>query len=156
MLTSDQESSSGDCNEGITTKNLCGKDEVYIMLELEDAGSLLKNATSLTNISKTKCANACLNDCECASALYSSRTRECMFFDVVRGVKQVKRGSGLSYMVKVPKENFGKHKKSGLRKWVLILILVADGMVLFLVLGGLGYFIVWKRKKKLRDGNCSS
>ncbi|KNA22045.1 hypothetical protein SOVF_037670 [Spinacia oleracea] len=156
LLIRDQDTTNDNCNEGLFTGNLCGKDEVGIMLELKDASSLLKNATSMTNSSKTGCANSCLNDCECAAALYSSRTRECMFFDVVRGVKQVNRGSGLSYLVKVPKGRTGKLKKSGLRKWVLILILIADGIVLFLVLGGLGYFIVWRRKKRLRDGNYSS
>ncbi|XP_021731237.1 G-type lectin S-receptor-like serine/threonine-protein kinase SD2-5 [Chenopodium quinoa] len=156
MLARKQDSSIDECNEEFITGNQCGKDEVWIMLELKDADSLLKNATSMSNSSKTRCANSCLNECTCAAALYSSRTRECMFLDVVRGVRQVNRGSGLSYMVKVPKGRFGKHKKSGLKKWVLVLILVGDGMVLFLVLGGLGYFLVWKRKKRLRDGNCSS
>ncbi|KMT06595.1 hypothetical protein BVRB_7g157640 isoform B [Beta vulgaris subsp. vulgaris] len=155
LLTRGRDSSKGGCNAGKTVGHLCSKDEVE-MLELKDAGTLLKNATSMSNFSKTQCADSCLDDCECGAALYSSNTRECMYFDVVRGVKQVNRGSGLSYLVKVSKGSFGKHKKSGLRKWVLVLVLVADGMVLFLVCGGLGYFMVWKRKKRLSDGNCSS
>ncbi|CAO2839216.1 unnamed protein product [Amaranthus hypochondriacus] len=150
-------SSNGDCDQGIGVRNdLCAHDDTEIMLELDDADSLLKNATSINDVSKTKCANSCLNECGCAAALYSSRTRECMFFDIVRGVKQVNRGSGLSYLVKVPKENIGKHKKSGLKKWVLVLVVVADGIVLFLVLGGLGYFIIWKRRKRLSNEDCSS
>ncbi|KAL2899968.1 hypothetical protein RDABS01_025050 [Bienertia sinuspersici] len=159
LTKDDQDVSSNngdDCNEGINTSTLC---EVGTMLELEDASSLLKNdnaTTSMTNVSKGNCANSCLNDCECNAALYSLHTRECMFFEVVRGVKQVKRGSGLSYLVKVPRGELGKHKKSGLKNWVLVLILVADGIVLFLVVGGVWYFMIWKRKKRLSDGNCSS
>lgn len=127
------------------------------MLELEDAGTLLKSESSQTNMSRSECADSCLNDCNCAAALYSSHARECMFYDIVRGAKQASRGSGLSYLVKVPKRVMnGNHKKSGLQKWALILIVVADGLVIFLVLGGLGYFMVWKRRKRSIDGGNGS
>ncbi|XP_074268633.1 G-type lectin S-receptor-like serine/threonine-protein kinase SD2-5 [Silene latifolia] len=143
-----------DCDPGITGK-LCGKKQVE-MIELQDSGTLLRNSTTMTNVSKDECANSCLNDCDCAAALYSSRIGECMFYDTVRGVKQVNRGSGLSYLVKVPKGSTGNQKKSGLRKWVLVLIIAADGLILCVVIGGLGYFLIWKRRKMSNDCNSDA
>ncbi|KAJ8426045.1 hypothetical protein Cgig2_017622 [Carnegiea gigantea] len=152
LLTKREDNSDSDCSKEISNVGLCGKNEVD-MLELEDAGTLLKSESSLTNMSRRECANSCLNDCNCAAAFYSSHARECMFYGFVRGAKQASRGSGLSYLVKVPKRVMtGNHKKSGLQNWALILIVVADGLVIFRVLGGLGCFMVWKRRKRSTDG----
>ncbi|KAL9227771.1 hypothetical protein vseg_003422 [Gypsophila vaccaria] len=145
-------SSKDDCDQGIT-EELCGKDQAE-MVELKDASSVLRNSTVMTNVSKTECANSCLNDCGCAAALYSSCDGECMIYDTVKGVKQANAGSGFSYLVKVSKASFGKQNKSGLRKWVLVLVVVVDGLVLCLVVGGLVYYLIWKRQK--RSSDCSS
>ncbi|GMH26375.1 hypothetical protein Nepgr_028218 [Nepenthes gracilis] len=147
----DENTSSGAC--GSVREGLCGEDQAE-MLELE-VGSVLRSASSKINISKEECGSLCLDDCNCAAALYASgvggrNIQECSFYDLVRGVRQVKRGSGLSYLVKVPKGEGGIHRKSGLRKWVLILIVAADLLVLSLVLGGIGYYyMIWNKKDEI-------
>ncbi|KAK9723643.1 hypothetical protein RND81_05G015200 [Saponaria officinalis] len=152
MNYSGDHTSKNDCEDGIT-KGLCRKDRVE-MLELKDASSVVRNPTIMSNVSKNECANSCLNDCECAAALYSSSVGECMFYETVKGVKQVNAGSGLSYLVKVSRASLGKQKKSGLRKWVLVLVVVVDGFILCVVVGGLAYFGIWWTRR--RSSNCSS
>ncbi|GMH10003.1 hypothetical protein Nepgr_011844 [Nepenthes gracilis] len=143
-----------DCPGG-AREGLCGGRQAE-MLELEDAGSVLRSSSTKVNVSKEACASICLNDCNCVAALYSLKKGDtnmqvCSFYDLVNGVKQMNRGSGLSYLVKVPKREGGVHRKTSLRKWVMILVVVADGVVLFLVLAGLGYYMIWKRRKRLSN-----
>ncbi|GMN40507.1 hypothetical protein TIFTF001_009727 [Ficus carica] len=124
------------------------------MLELRDVSSVLKDAPRRVNVSKEECGKLCLNDCQCASASFSSAgwdSQVCILYRFVGGLKQVNRGSGMIYMVKVPKGNRGVHGKSNVKKWVLILVGVVDGFIILLVLGGLGYYLVQKRRKNLLD-----
>ncbi|KAL9268063.1 hypothetical protein AKJ16_DCAP16798 [Drosera capensis] len=75
------------------------------------------------------------------------RTQQCTFYDIVQGAKQVEQGSRHSYMIKVPKGSSGVYAKTHLSKWVVNLIIVADVGILVLVLGGMGYYMIWKRRK---------
>lgn len=124
------------------------------MLELKGVGSVLRGAPKIVNvISKEACASLCLEDCNCTSALYSTakggmEVEECFLYGMVIGVKQVERGSGLSYMVKVRKGAHGGHGKSNLKRWVLVLVGVVDGLIILLVFGGLGYYLIKKRRKQ--------
>ncbi|KAK6943234.1 Bulb-type lectin domain [Dillenia turbinata] len=95
-----------------------------------------------------ECSSLCLGDCNCVAALYHSTVQECFLYGLVRGVKQVEEGNGFSYLVKVPKGTYvSHHKNSGLRKWILILVGVVDCLVVFLVLGGIAYYVIWRRRK---------
>ncbi|XP_062167500.1 G-type lectin S-receptor-like serine/threonine-protein kinase SD2-5 [Alnus glutinosa] len=138
------------CSEGISG-GICGSGKAE-MLELKGVSSVLKDAAKKVNVSKEACENLCLDDCNCVAALYSSgkgetELRECRHYGLIMGVKQVERGTGLSYMVKVPKGTRGSHGKSNVKKWVLIMVGVVDGLIILLVLGGLGYYFIQKRRK---------
>ncbi|KAL5740261.1 hypothetical protein ACOSQ2_029441 [Xanthoceras sorbifolium] len=145
LLTKKGETNS-DCGGGFPGG--CGGDQVE-MLELQGVISVLRNAPKMVDISKEKCANLCLYDCKCVAALYSSNEKECSVYGVVMGVKQVEKGSRLSYMVKVPRGTQRSHGKSNLKKWVLILVGVVDGLIILLVFGGLAYYFIQKRRRKL-------
>ncbi|CAK9153754.1 unnamed protein product [Ilex paraguariensis] len=144
-----------DCDEGIS-EGFCGRNQAD-MLELQSVSSVLRGIPQGLNISKKVCAGLCIEDCNCVAALYSSGTgdsslQECFLYGMVRGLKQVNRGSGLSYMVKFPKETSKDHgKSSGLKKWVLVVVGVVDGLIILLVLGGIGYYVVQKRRRNTSD-----
>ena len=139
-----------DCGQGISSGGFCecGKKTKVEMRELKGVTSVLRGCANVVNVSKEECGNSCLEDCNCTAALYSS-AKECFIYGMVIGVKQVEnKGSGLlSYMVKVPKGGHGGHGKSNLKKWVLILVGVFDGLIILLVFGGLGYYFVRKRRR---------
>ncbi|XP_050210754.1 EP1-like glycoprotein 3 [Mercurialis annua] len=151
LLTKDN--NSDQCSEGLRKESeFCGKSEVDLV-EFNDVGSVLNsNAPTKVNISKEDCANMCLQDCKCVAALYS-RLSECFVYGLVMGVKQVERGLGFTYMVKVPKGTRVGHGRSGLKKWILIMVGVIDGCVILLVLGGFGYYLIRKRRKNARDSD---
>lgn len=134
-----------DCGAGLSSgETFCPlKDENITMIELEDVASVLRSRDKRVNVSKDECAGLCSGDCKCASAYFSSGV--CSLYALVGGLKQVDRKSGMSYvMVKVPKRVH--HRKSNVKKWVLILVGIIDGLVILLVFGGLGYY--WVRKKR--------
>ncbi|GLT45523.1 hypothetical protein SLA2020_193500 [Shorea laevis] len=139
---------SSGCNEGISG-GFCVKTpmETLEMLELNGVSSILRDAPRRVNVSKEECSNSCLDDCECAAAMYSSILQECFLYRMVVGVKQVERESGLSYLVKVPKGSQGNHSKHNVKKWVLVLVGVVDGLIILLVLGGVAYYLIRKRKR---------
>ncbi|XP_009373138.1 G-type lectin S-receptor-like serine/threonine-protein kinase SD2-5 [Pyrus x bretschneideri] len=140
-----------DCGRGISSRGFCKsrKKMKAEMLELKGVSSVLRGATKSFNVSKEACGDLCLEDCNCTAALYSS-AKGCFVYGMVIGVKQVEnKGSGLlSYMVKVPKGGHGGHGKSNLKKWVLILVGVVDGLIILLVFGGLGFYLVSKRRRR--------
>lgn len=146
-----------DCNEGIKG-GFCGKGEVEF-LELEGVSSVLGGTNKRVNISREACVKLCLEDCKCAAALYSygkesTEQQECFLYGIVAGLKELDRGSGKVFMVKVPKGTHGGHGRPNLKKWVLILVGVVDGLIILLVLGGLGYYLVQKRRKhSLHNGH---
>lgn len=160
FLTEEHEMNSSDCGENIS-KGFCGRGEVE-MLELQGISSVLRNEVKNINVSKQVCASLCIDDCECVAALYSSgssgmKLGECLLYGLVRGVKQVSKGTATSYFIKVPKGTGGSHgKNSKVRKWVLDLVGVVDGMILFLVLGGIVYYVIRKRRKNLLTTNNDS
>lgn len=143
---------SSGCGEGVSG-GFCGERQTEkIMLELSGVSSVLIGAKR-ANVSKGECASFCLDDCECAAALYSSELEECSFYKMVVGVKQVERGNGLSYLVKVPKGSHGNGSKNNVKKWVVILVVVVDGLILVLVVGGLAYYFIRKRKSSSPTNN---
>ncbi|KAL5550669.1 hypothetical protein UlMin_000845 [Ulmus minor] len=142
---------SSDCNNGGVLGGFCGGAEAE-MLELQDVGSVLKEAPKRVNVSKEQCLKLCLDDCKCAAVSFSSASNEsetCFIYGLVVGLKQVERGSGMSFMVKVPKGTHLNHGKSDVKRWVLILVGVVDGFIILLVLGGLGYYLIQKRRNNL-------
>lgn len=149
VLTKENETStsstSSNCIEGISSDGFCGRGKAE-MLELESVSSVLRGAPKMVNVSKEECGKLCLEDCNCASALFSSE--ECFLYGMVIGVKQVEKGSGLSYMVKVPKGlSHGGHGRSNVKKWVLILVGVVDGVIILVLFGGLGYYLIRTRRR---------
>ncbi|EXB42386.1 PAN domain-containing protein [Morus notabilis] len=142
------------CDGGFPRGFCGGEGNGVEMLELKDVSSVLRVAPKRVNVSKEECEKLCLDDCRCASAAFSSGAKDsqvCFLYEFVGGLKQVDRRSGMSYMVKVPKGTHGVHEKSNVKKWVLILVGIVDGFIILLVLGGLGYYLVRKRKRNLLD-----
>lgn len=130
------------------------------MVELGGVRTVLQNDRKSVNVSKEECSNLCMDDCKCVAALYSSEgkggmgIRECFLYGLVRGVKQVDRGSGFNYLVKVPKGSGGSHGKSNnVRKWVLVMVGVIDGLIIIFVVGGLVYYVIRKRRKRMAVDN---
>ncbi|PON94395.1 lectin domain containing protein [Trema orientale] len=151
LLTKDDGVAS-DCDEGFPRGFCGGRNEVEI-LELQDVRSVLKDDPIGVNVSKEECLKLCLDDCKCAAASFSSASKEsqaCSLYRLVGGLKQVDRGSGMRYMIKVPKGSTHiDHGRSNVKKWVLILVGVVDGLIILLVLGGLGYYLIRKRMRSL-------
>lgn len=145
------------CSEGTpSSAQLCNGTQVE-MLELNGVNTVLRDASARVIFSKTACANLCLDDCKCVAALYSSGNgvnlfRECSIFRLIAGIKQVERGTGTSYMVKVPKGTRYDHKdvkEASVEKWVLIVVGLVDSLVILLVVGGLAYHLIQKRRDNL-------
>ncbi|XP_022890844.1 PAN domain-containing protein At5g03700 isoform X2 [Olea europaea var. sylvestris] len=127
-------------------EGLCGRSRAE-MLELRGAITVLKGNPNEANVTKEICANLCLDDCSCVAAQYTN-LGECFLYKFIRGIKQVERRNGLIFMVKIPKgEDEGHGRHSGLQKWVIIVVGVVDGFIIFLVLGGVGYYIIRKKLK---------
>ena len=147
------------CAGGALAGGFCAGGNVDVdMLELEDVSSVLRSGPERANVSKEECVKLCLDDCQCASASFSggsAGSKACSLYGLVGGLKQVDRGSGISYMVKVPKGSHGTNGRSNVKKWVLILVGLVDGLVILVVLGGLGYYFMRKRRRSLllQEGN---
>ncbi|TYH81747.1 hypothetical protein ES332_D02G006500v1 [Gossypium tomentosum] len=148
-----------DCNQRVPSC-FCGGGTTQVkMLELNDVVTVLKDAPKRINVTKTTCANLCLNDCKCVAALHSygdygdPSSEQCSLFQLVAGIKQVEKGLGLSYIVKVPKGTSYHHNNPSVKKWVLIVVGVVDGLIIILVLGGLVYYLVHKRRNNLQGTN---
>ncbi|KAJ4841466.1 hypothetical protein Tsubulata_015687 [Turnera subulata] len=151
-LSTKEDGAGSDCNEGFSG-GFCGNGPVE-MLELNGATSVLRPASKRVNVSKEACEDFCLRDCDCLAALFSSgmasgsNLRECFLYAVVMGIKQTERGiTGMTYMVKVPKGTHLSHGKSGVKKWVLVMVGVVDSLIILLVFGGLGYYLIHRRRK---------
>ncbi|KAL0375419.1 UNVERIFIED_CONTAM: hypothetical protein Sradi_3457600 [Sesamum radiatum] len=110
--------------------------------------------TSSGNVGKEECADFCLDDCSCAAAQYvededDRNSGDCFVYKIARGMRQVEKGNRMiTYMVKVGKGRNGGHgRNSGLKKWVIVVVGVVDGLIIVVVLGGVGYYVIWKRRK---------
>ncbi|KAM7532069.1 hypothetical protein LguiB_035479 [Lonicera macranthoides] len=147
-LVKGDEGSSSDCSKGVL-RSFCGGKQVE-MLELEGVTSVLKGDNRRSNISRKDCASLCIDNCECVAALYNddSEIRECSLYGEVRGVRQIDKGRGVIYMVKVMKGS-GHGKSSGLKKWVIVVVGVSDGLIILAVLGGVFYYVIKRRRKQL-------
>ncbi|KAJ8753940.1 hypothetical protein K2173_000194 [Erythroxylum novogranatense] len=141
------------CNAGIP-EGFCGKDQVE-MLELGGLTNVLKAIPEKVNSSKEACADLCLADCTCVAALYSSGEEDknlgkCFIYGMVMGVKQIgEEAGGLTYMVKVPRGTKVSQGKSQVKKWVFLVVGVADGLIILVVLAGIGYYLIQRRRKNL-------
>ncbi|XP_010256967.1 PREDICTED: G-type lectin S-receptor-like serine/threonine-protein kinase SD2-5 [Nelumbo nucifera] len=142
------------CSEGFSN-GFCGEDHVE-MVELEGITSVLRDSSQKDIASKEECENLCLDNCTCVAALYSAtgstgEQGDCILYGLVSGVKRLDKATRMRYLVKVPKGMGEVHgKTSRLKKWLLIMGGVVDGLVILLILGGLGcYFVVRKRRKAL-------
>ncbi|GER55744.1 curculin-like lectin family protein [Striga asiatica] len=152
--------SSGSCSciGGFDCKNenlegLCGEKSTGVeMLELRGAVSVLRSASSGGNIGRDECAKSCLNDCKCLAVGYDGNFGECFLYEVARGIKQVEKRGEVVYMVKVPKGvvvHNGHDKNSGLKKWVIVVVGLVDGLIILIVLGGIGCYVILKRRRNL-------
>ncbi|KAL3615735.1 hypothetical protein CASFOL_040029 [Castilleja foliolosa] len=151
-------SGSCSCIQGSNCKNeslegLCGNNMELEMVEIQGVVSVLRSVALKGNFgNKEECARSCLDDCNCVGAEYveDGDLGECFLFNIVRGIKEVGKGGKGVYMVKVGKVNNGHGKNHGLKKWVIVMVGVIDGIIIFVVLGGVGYYVIWKRKKDLQ------
>ncbi|CAM8967897.1 unnamed protein product [Rhodiola kirilowii] len=120
----------------------------YEMLELDGVESLFTFEPNKVNVSKEECSNLCLSDCKCRGVFYS--VGECFLYGMIRGIRQVEARKGRSYLIKLRK---GDRRPNGsflgLKKWALILIGVVDALILAMVFGGFGYYLIRKRQKNL-------
>ncbi|KAK9067789.1 hypothetical protein SSX86_011900 [Deinandra increscens subsp. villosa] len=133
-----------------TQGNFCGSSRGDLK-EVQNEMSVLRDENKkIVNATKESCAGSCVKDCECLGALFTSVNRECYLYGEIRGMKEVDDsvGEGMSFMVKVLD---GEKKGKGLKKWELILIVVVDGIVIFVCLGGMGFYMLWKRKKEANN-----
>ncbi|CAL0328338.1 unnamed protein product [Lupinus luteus] len=149
LLTKEERKGSYDyCNAEISDEFCSGKEAE--MLELDNVSSVLKGVPKMVNISKETCANLCLEDCKCGGASYfgnaSLDISECYLYRVVLGLKQVDKGIGYSYMVKVPRGSGRKyHGGHNVKKWVLVVVGIVDGLIIVLIFGGFVYWYVIHR-----------
>ncbi|GAU17209.1 hypothetical protein TSUD_178390 [Trifolium subterraneum] len=130
------------------------------MLEIDNVSSVLKGAPQTVNISRDTCSSLCLQDCKCAAALYfrnaSVEAAECYLYRLVLGLKQVDKGSGFSYMVKVPKGIGRNHEKHNLKRWILLAVGVFDGLIIMTLVGGFVYWLIKRRNRGLRSEGRNS
>lgn len=140
--------SSGDCSKGLSG-NFCSGEQAE-MLELDNVSSVLKGAPQMVNINKEACENSCLEDCKCVAASYfrnssTEATTECYLYRLVLGLKQVEKGTGFSYMIKVPKGIGRNHQQHGLKRWIFVTLGVVDGFIVLILVGGIGYWLIKRR-----------
>nr|XP_043637531.1 PAN domain-containing protein At5g03700 isoform X2 [Erigeron canadensis] len=131
--------------------NFCGISSGVDMKEIRGMMSVLRDDDKkIINATKETCAASCTEDCTCVGALFTNgnRNRECYLYGEIRGVKEVNFSEEISFFVKVLKS--GK-TGNGLKKWQLILIVVGDGIVLFVCLGGIGFYMLWRKKKEANN-----
>ncbi|KAF9599497.1 hypothetical protein IFM89_038591 [Coptis chinensis] len=140
------------CNEAFSSE-FCTSRSPVEMVEIMGVDSILSIPPQRVNVSKQECLKLCIHDCKCAAVLYSvtgtaTIFKECFHYGLVRGVKQVKQGTGLSYLVKVPK-GLGRNnrKKSTVKRWLLLVGGVVDGLIILLLVGGFGYYIFVVRRR---------
>ncbi|RDY11206.1 PAN domain-containing protein, partial [Mucuna pruriens] len=143
----------GECS-GETSGGFCNGKEAE-MQELDNVSSVLKNDPKMVNISQKACANLCLQDCKCAAALYfgnaSTNVAECYLYRLVLGLKQVDKGTGFSYMVKFPKGTGRNHDRHNVKRWLLVVAGGVDGLIILLLVGGFGYWLVKRRSHTLHS-----
>ncbi|XP_075498939.1 PAN domain-containing protein At5g03700 [Primulina tabacum] len=153
--------SSGSCSDiniQESLDDLCGRSGTE-MMELQGVASVLNGGVYQANVTKEECSNLCLDDCTCSATQYAiadddSRTGQCSLYRMARGIKKIEDRRRVIYMVKVGAGTRDGHgKNSRLKKWMVILIVVVDGFILFVVLGGLGYCVLRKRRKASRQAN---
>ncbi|XP_020977211.1 PAN domain-containing protein At5g03700 isoform X1 [Arachis ipaensis] len=161
ILSKDDSEISSDCSSAVSGSFCDGKQAEII--ELDNVSSVLKGVPKMVKISKEECGNLCLEDCKCASALYfrnaSTNVEECYIYRLVLGLKQVDKGTGFSYMVKVPKgsgRNHEKHNNNNVKRWVLILVGVVDGVIILVIVGGFGYWLVKRRTHTIHSQATAS
>lgn len=149
---------SSECSGDISGGFCSGKQAE--MLELDNVSSVLKDVPKIVNISQEACANLCLQDCKCAGALHFGYARtdiaECYLYRLVLGLKQVDKGTGYSYLVKVPKGTGRNHEGHNVKKWVLIVVGVVDGLIILLLVGGFLYWWIKKRSQALHSQASTS
>lgn len=130
------------------SSNFCG-DFIVVMKEIRSAISVLRDENKkIVNATKETCVGSCIDDCTCVGAMFITQNNECYLYGEIRGLKEVNIGNEVSYMVKVLK---GKKNGNGLKKWQLGLIVVGDGIVLFVCLGGIGLYMFFKKKKEINN-----
>ncbi|KAL1804595.1 hypothetical protein ACET3Z_027663 [Daucus carota] len=144
-----------DCSTGISN-GFCGRNDVE-MFELQGVSNVLESSNVSVHVSEQVCTNLCIDDCECEAALYVINSKECHLYGEIRGVKQTEKRHETKYMIKILKKNGKGHgETSGLKKWVLIVVGFADGLVIFVALGGLIYYFLWKRRNSPETVNNNS
>uniref|UniRef100_A0A7N0T6M8 Bulb-type lectin domain-containing protein n=1 Tax=Kalanchoe fedtschenkoi TaxID=63787 RepID=A0A7N0T6M8_KALFE len=120
----------------------------YEMFELVGVESIFRYEPNKVNLSKDECGSLCMSDCRCKAVFYN--VGECFLYETGRGIRQAEARKGVSYLIKLKK---GASRRNGsfwgLKKWALVLIGVVDGLVLVIVFGGFGYYVIRKRRKNL-------
>ncbi|XP_057435353.1 EP1-like glycoprotein 3 isoform X2 [Lotus japonicus] len=84
----------------------------------------------------------------------SADEAECYLYRLVLGLKQVDKGTGFSYMVKVPKGSVRNHGKHNVKTWILVAVGVADGIIVLLLFGLFGYWLIKRRSHTLHNSQA--
>lgn len=160
LLANENKGSSGDCSGGFSGGGFCSGKQAE-MLGIDNVSSVLKKGVpEMVNVSQKACADLCLEDCKCAAALYfrnaSTEAAECYLHRLVLGLKQVDEGTGFSYMVKVPKGTAKSHGRHNVKRWILVAVGVVDGLIILLLVGGFGYWLIKKRSHTLHSQTSNS
>lgn len=127
------------------------------MVALHGVDTVLMSSNSslkLMNVSEEECVSSCMDECSCVAARHNEHYSVCMHYGLVGGVREVERGGGHSYWVKVLEEKEKEKDGSGLERRVVVGAGVFNGLVLCLILGLVFYcffqrFYYYKRTSDL-------
>ncbi|XP_058114151.1 PAN domain-containing protein At5g03700 isoform X1 [Magnolia sinica] len=139
-----------ECDEAFSA-GFCGSGDATKMVQLLGVTSVLRGIPQNVNVSKEECVSLCTEDCTCSAVLFSnsSNQQECFLYELVGGVKEVEKEIGMSYLVKVPKEtNANCGSCFSIRKLLLLLGGVVDGVAVVLIFGGLVFYFLKKKRGK--------
>ncbi|KAH7672538.1 Non-specific serine/threonine protein kinase protein [Dioscorea alata] len=115
------------------------------MVALHGVDTVLMSSNSslkLMNVSEDECVSSCMDECSCVAARHNEHYSVCMHYGLVGGVREVERGGGHSYWVKVLEEK--EKGGSGFERRVVVGAGVFNGLVFCLILG-LVFYCFFKR-----------
>lgn len=140
------------CDEAFSN-GFCGRNDKVKMIELKGVITVLRSTTKQINITKEECISLCVDDCSCTAVSFSINVnitriqQECFHYEFVGGMKEDRRRSEVSFLVKVQEAAAESHESRPIiRKWILVLVSAIDGVSLLLIVGGVVYYFVIQRR----------
>ncbi|KAL5974718.1 hypothetical protein ACLOJK_031388 [Asimina triloba] len=138
------------CDKALSS-GFCHSRDATKMVEMQGISTVLRGMPLKVNVNKEECASLCEKDCTCLAVLFSNKGNQqgCSLYELVGGVRQFQLGAGESYLVKFPEETGGSCGSTfGIKKLLLVIGGVVDGVAIMLILGGLILYLVKKKRQK--------